>query len=149
MAAFPDLASLSDAELKQLIEDLEREENEISFERRKLHGRIEILRGGEVPVGELDDEQLRKLLASILTGKSAGDRELPEETRREVEQLEQEEREISQRRRALHRRIDLLRTELVARLHRSGGETVLSDVDVSRLGEILARKSAPSDEREI
>jgi hypothetical protein len=41
---FPDLGSLSDQELKQLIEDLTAEENEISYKRRVLHGKIDILR---------------------------------------------------------------------------------------------------------
>jgi hypothetical protein len=40
----PDLASLSDDELKELIDDLEREENEISYRRRILHGKIDILK---------------------------------------------------------------------------------------------------------
>jgi hypothetical protein len=41
---FPDLGSLSDEELKKLIEDLTAEENEISYKRRVLHGKIDILR---------------------------------------------------------------------------------------------------------
>ena len=44
MEAFPDLASLSDDDLKQLIDDLTRQENEISYQRRLLHGKIDILR---------------------------------------------------------------------------------------------------------
>ncbi len=40
----PDLATLSDADLKQLIADLTREENEVSYQRRMLHGKIDILR---------------------------------------------------------------------------------------------------------
>lgn len=41
---FPDLGSLSDEELKNLIDDLTTEENEISYKRRVLHGKIDILR---------------------------------------------------------------------------------------------------------
>jgi hypothetical protein len=41
---FPDLASLSDKELKELIDTLTQEENEISYKRRVLHGKIDILR---------------------------------------------------------------------------------------------------------
>jgi hypothetical protein len=41
---FPDLGSLGDKELKQLIADLTAEENEISYKRRVLHGKIDILR---------------------------------------------------------------------------------------------------------
>jgi len=41
---FPDLGSLSDEELKDLIDELTKEENEISYKRRMLHGKIDILR---------------------------------------------------------------------------------------------------------
>ena len=41
---FPDLGSLSDEELKELIDGLTEEENEISYKRRVLHGKIDILR---------------------------------------------------------------------------------------------------------
>jgi hypothetical protein len=74
----PDLASLSDADLKQLISDLTREENEVSYQRRLLHGKI-----------------------------------------------------------------DILRAELVARLQKTEGKSVLDDVDVEHLTEILTSKAAP------
>jgi hypothetical protein len=41
---FPDLGSLNDQELKELIDNLTEEENEISYRRRVLHGKIDILR---------------------------------------------------------------------------------------------------------
>jgi hypothetical protein len=41
---FPDLGSVSDEELKELIDKLTEEENEISYRRRVLHGKIDILR---------------------------------------------------------------------------------------------------------
>jgi hypothetical protein len=41
---FPDLGSLGDKELKDLIDSLTEEENEISYKRRVLHGKIDILR---------------------------------------------------------------------------------------------------------
>ena len=41
---FPDIGSLSDQELKDLIESLTEEEQEISYKRRLLHGKIDILR---------------------------------------------------------------------------------------------------------
>ena len=44
MEPLPDLATLSDADLKLLIADLTREENEVSYQRRLLHGKIDILR---------------------------------------------------------------------------------------------------------
>jgi hypothetical protein len=74
----PDLATLSDADLKQLISDLAREENEVSYQRRLLHGKI-----------------------------------------------------------------DILRAELVARLQKTGGTSILDEVDVEHLTEILTSKAAP------
>jgi hypothetical protein len=41
---FPDIGSMSDKELKELIERLTAEEQEISYKRRILHGQIDILR---------------------------------------------------------------------------------------------------------
>jgi hypothetical protein len=66
-----------------------------------------------------------------------------EELKRLKDELEAEEREVSYRRRILHGKIDILRAELVARLQRSGGRSVLDEVDVERLTEILAGKSSP------
>jgi hypothetical protein len=44
MDVLPDFASLSDDELRKLIDEQVREEEEISYRRRLLHGRIDILR---------------------------------------------------------------------------------------------------------
>jgi RsiG-like len=44
MEPLPDLATLSDEDLKTMIEELTKEENEVSFRRRLLQGRIDILR---------------------------------------------------------------------------------------------------------
>ena len=44
MEPLPDLGTLSDDDLKALIEKLELEENEVSYRRRLLQGRIDILR---------------------------------------------------------------------------------------------------------
>jgi RsiG-like len=41
---FPDLGSLADADLKQLIDQLTKEELEVSYRRRILQGRIDLLR---------------------------------------------------------------------------------------------------------
>ena len=41
---FPDLGSLSDKELKELIDQLTKQEQDISYKRRVLHGKIDILR---------------------------------------------------------------------------------------------------------
>ncbi len=60
-----------------------------------------------------------------------------------IERYQDEEREVSFRRRMLHGYIDMLRVELVARLRESGGKSVLEDVDVDRLTDILAAKAPP------
>ena len=44
MEPCPDLGSLSDADLKQLIGELTKEEHEVSYRRRMLQGRIDLLR---------------------------------------------------------------------------------------------------------
>lgn len=79
MEPLPDLASLSDEELKSLIDDLQREEQEVSYRRRLLHGKIDILRAELVSrlqqqegagVGPLSEVDVDKL-AAILAGKAA------------------------------------------------------------------------------
>ncbi len=60
-----------------------------------------------------------------------------------IDDLTEEEQEISYRRRLLHGKIDILRAELVARLQKSQGRSVLDEVDVERLTEILAAKAPP------
>jgi hypothetical protein len=60
-----------------------------------------------------------------------------------IGELEQQERDVSYQRRILHGKIDILRAELVARLQQSGGRSVLEQVDVDRLTEILSGKAAP------
>jgi hypothetical protein len=64
----------------------------------------------------------------------------------EIDMLTVEEQEVSYRRRLLHGRIDMLRTELVARLQQSEGKSVLDQVDVEGLAKILAGKAAPPSE---
>jgi hypothetical protein len=70
--ALPDLTKLSDADLKQLIRDLEHEENQISYRRRLLHGKIDILRAelvarlkqrGEEDLAHVDVDRLSEILA--------------------------------------------------------------------------------------
>jgi RsiG-like len=60
-----------------------------------------------------------------------------------IDDLTRQEQEVSYQRRLLHARIDLLRTELVARLQKTGGQSVLDQVDIESLTEILAAKAAP------
>ena len=77
MEAFPDLASLSDDDLKQLIDELTKEEQEVSYRRRILHGKIDLLRaelqarlretGGKSVLEQVDVDRL----AAILAGKAA------------------------------------------------------------------------------
>jgi hypothetical protein len=66
-----------------------------------------------------------------------------EELKRLIDEYTQEEQEVSYRRRILHGKIDILRAELVARLQKTGGRSVLDDVNVEALAEILAGKAAP------
>jgi hypothetical protein len=66
-----------------------------------------------------------------------------EELKKLIEELQKEEQEVSYRRRILHGKIDILRAELVARLQKSEGRSVLKEVDVERLSEILAAKAPP------
>jgi hypothetical protein len=77
MEPLPDLAQLSDDELKKLIEELEKEESDISYRRRLLQGRIDILRAertarlrrsvgaGDAPLADMDT------LTDILSQKGA------------------------------------------------------------------------------
>jgi hypothetical protein len=64
-----------------------------------------------------------------------------------INQLSEEEQEVSYRRRLLHGKIDILRAELVTRLRKkhASGEDILSG-DVDRLTEILAGRAAPAAE---
>lgn len=75
MDAHPDLSTLTDAELKDLIRNLTEEERAVSRERRLLHGRIELLKSelvgrlkgrdeGELSVVDVD--ALSKILAGRL-----------------------------------------------------------------------------------
>jgi hypothetical protein len=60
-----------------------------------------------------------------------------------IDDLEQQEREVSYQRRLLHGKIDILRAELVARLQKTEGRSVLETVDVESLTDILTGKAAP------
>jgi RsiG-like len=60
-----------------------------------------------------------------------------------IDKLTREEQEVSYRRRILHGKIDILRAELVVRLQRSGGKSVLEHVDIDALTDILTGKASP------
>jgi hypothetical protein len=81
MDTFPDLGALTDPELKDLIQQLTEEETEVSYRRRLLHGKIDILRAelvnrlqrkhdnGESLITGADVEQLTEILAGRSLGR--------------------------------------------------------------------------------
>ena len=87
MDTFPDLGSLTDPELKDLIKEMTDEEIEVSYRRRILHGKIDILRAelvsrlrrkdesGELLISGADVQQL----TDILTGNFPPPDRLPSE----------------------------------------------------------------------
>ena len=70
-----------------------------------------------------------------------------EDLKQMIDELQEQEQEISYRRRLLHGKIDILRAELQSRLKEAGPESILAQVDLDRLSEILAGKAAPPSER--
>ncbi|HVE67759.1 MAG TPA: hypothetical protein VNB64_04185 [Solirubrobacteraceae bacterium] len=80
MDTFPDLGSLQDQELKDLIQQLTEEELEVSYKRRILHGKIDILRaelvnrlrkkheGGEDVITGADVDKLTEILSGRVPG---------------------------------------------------------------------------------
>ncbi|HEX6585341.1 MAG TPA: hypothetical protein VF052_01175 [Solirubrobacterales bacterium] len=68
-----------------------------------------------------------------------------EELRELIDNLTAEEQEVSYRRRILHGQIDILKAELVNRLHENRPDTgaLIKGDDVQRLSEILASRSEP------
>lgn len=85
METLPDLATLSDQQLKDLIAELTEQERKVSYERRLLHGKIDILRaelvnrlrakreGGEALITGADVEQLSDILAGRAARESGGE----------------------------------------------------------------------------
>jgi hypothetical protein len=84
METFPDLGALSNQELKNLIQQLTEEEQEVSYRRRILHGKIDILRAelvnrlrekheqGETTITGADVQQLTDILAGKAVPREAG-----------------------------------------------------------------------------
>jgi hypothetical protein len=147
--AIPDLATLSDDDLDRLIREAEEQEDAISQRRRRLHGRIDELRGervsrlrGQVSAGTLELTAPAALERPIFegTGEPPDDNEestaadpsslSDDELREAIVALEHEEDDISLHRRVLHGRIDILRAE---RERRRRGH----HVDPKDLGTIL------------
>jgi hypothetical protein len=73
-----------------------------------------------------------------------------EELKELIDNLAEEEREVSYRRRLLHGKIDILRAEMVNRLKakREGGDATITGADVDALTEILLGKAPPPPEDE-
>ncbi|HEY7344172.1 MAG TPA: hypothetical protein VH620_01325 [Gaiella sp.] len=148
--ALPDLATLSDDDLDRLVRDTEDEEEAISQRRRRLHERIDALRGervtrlrGQAEAGTLAVPAPEALERAIFEGtgeppeEDVADGPVPdpatlsdEDLRATIFSLEQEEDDISLHRRVLHGRIDILRAE---RERRRRGR----HVDPEDLGPIL------------
>jgi hypothetical protein len=75
MDVLPDFTTLNDADLKQLIDQFVREEEEVSYRRRLLHGKIDILRaelvdrvkrrvaGEQSAISDVDIDRLTEILA--------------------------------------------------------------------------------------
>jgi len=72
LEALPDLATLSDQDLRDLIRELMQKEHEVSYQRRLLHGKIDILRAelvarlkqkGEGELGQIDLDRLAEILS--------------------------------------------------------------------------------------
>jgi hypothetical protein len=82
---FPDIGSMSDQELKDLINQLTDEERETSYHRRVLHGKIDILRAelvnrlkvkretGESALTGADVQQLTDILLGKVPGADGED----------------------------------------------------------------------------
>jgi hypothetical protein len=66
-----------------------------------------------------------------------------EDLKKLIDEYTTEEQEVSYHRRLLHGKIDILRAELVARLQKTGGRSVLDEVNVASLTEILTGKATP------
>jgi hypothetical protein len=146
----PDLETISDDELRTLIRECEQEEDSISFRRRVLHGRIDILRAEYVArlrsqmdeAGTVPTHEPARLERPIYegTGEVPPEHELEplpdlstltdDDLRTTIHELEREEDDISLRRRFLHGQIDILRAARYQRL-RSGS------LDVSALVRVL------------
>lgn len=79
MEPLPDFETLSDEGLKSLIVELEQQENEVSFRRRILQGRIDILRAERTArmkgkgVSDADVEKLTDILSARSTPQAEED----------------------------------------------------------------------------
>ncbi len=77
---FPDIGAMNDEELREVIDEYTQEEREISFRRRILHGKIDILRAelvsrlranresGDALISGADVAKLTEILSGRVTG---------------------------------------------------------------------------------
>jgi len=70
-----------------------------------------------------------------------------DELRALMDKLQQEEQEVSKKRRLIHGSLDILRAEIVRRLRakHQAGEGLFSEGDVSRLTAILSSRGLPPE----
>jgi len=125
---FPDL-SMDDDERERLIAELQQDENDLSYARRMLHGRIDMLRAErtarlkQMPdkeLAQLGDDRMHEALAGTVSTSIAAAKvadQFPDlaamsddELDQLIIQLEADENELSYRRRLLHGKIDILRS---------------------------------------
>jgi hypothetical protein len=152
---FPDLETLSDDEKDALIAGLEREEEAVSYRRRLLHGRIDLLRKEyeeRVKLHLAEGRELPELAPSDLERPLfEGTGELPEDEglepmpdlttlddealRAMIHELEVAEDDVSLHRREVQGRLDLLRAA------RRGEE-----LDVESLTRLLSAARARLDD---
>jgi RsiG-like len=83
---FPDVGSMTDEELKALIDELAVEEREVSYRRRLLHGKIDLLRAelvsrlrtkheaGDTLISGSDVEALTDILLGKVEAPAGGER---------------------------------------------------------------------------
>jgi hypothetical protein len=79
---FPDIGAMSDEELKATIDELTAQEQKVSYERRMLHGKIDILRAelvnrlrvsresGDALITGADVDKLTDILAGRVGGEN-------------------------------------------------------------------------------
>ena len=77
---FPDIGAMNDEELRSLIDQYSEEEQDVSYRRRLLHGKIDILRAelvsrlrvsreaGDAVISGADVEKLTEILAGRVGG---------------------------------------------------------------------------------
>ena len=167
MDAIPDMAALSDAELKNLTEQKMAQERTVSDRRRELHARLDALRKEHMnrlkALGaslEIDPDQLSEAITRHAPGRPgaaswAGDPAVSldmstltnADIKARIQGYAAEEEGLSFDRRMLHGHIEIFRAEINTRLaHRDGAPSEhLAAIDVDQLSEILAHRGPPRE----